>query len=159
MLRKTLTRANNTQRLVLVATILFYFFAQLFTWDFVIYRGIGQEASEWTAVFISRYGAIGLLISSTIFSSFVVFWILWVWVSKGERDFERWNHKYIGVFSVGISTMAFLLSFFDFANDLMMFGFRSNVLLPFLRPPLILIPIFLAGVLSLSQIYPKLFFA
>jgi hypothetical protein len=156
MSRETLARASNTQRLVLVATILFWFFAELFTWDLVIHRGIFGEASALTAIFISRFGSLGLLISFAIFSSFVVvFWIVWVWVSKGERNFKRWDHKNIGLISVGISMMAFLFSFFDFANDLMMFGFGSNILLQFLRPPLLLVPIFLAWALSSSQIYSK----
>jgi hypothetical protein len=151
---ETLARANNTQRSVLIATIFFFFFSDLFTWDLVINRGIAKEAAEWTSIFISRYGTLGLLISFGIFfSSFVVFWVIWVWASKGERGLKRWDHQSIGAISVGISMMVFTLMLFDFANDLIQFGFGSNLVLQLMNPPII--PMILAILLAFNQIYPK----
>ena len=138
MLRNLLARSNTTQRSVLVATILSRFFASLLTWDLVINREKFGEGSPLTAIFISRFDALGLLISFVI-SIFLISlpaWIIWVRSSKGK------------IFSIGVCMMMFVLSLFDLANNLMMFRFGSS---PLFTEPFIFVQVFLAILLVLSQ--------
>ena len=150
-----LSKANTTQRAVLILVILSSLFASVLTWDMVIHRAITREAAGWTAAFISRFGAFGLLVSFGItLTIFIPCWLGWVWLSRESGVKGR---RFIALCaSVGGCMVVFVLALLDLANDLLVFGFGSDVLLPFLTSHLALVPMLLAFALAVSQIYLKL---
>ena len=147
-----LSKANTTQRAVLILVVLSSLFASVLTWDMVIHRAIAKEVAGWTATFISRFGAFGLLVSLGLtFTLFIPCWLGWVWLSRESGVKGR---RFIALCaSVSGCMIILVLCLFDLANDLLMFGFRSDVLLPFLTSHLALVPMLLAFALAVSQIF------
>jgi hypothetical protein len=144
-----ISRANKVQKSIFVVTTVSLSLAPILTWYRVIYRETASEASELNAFFISHFGAFGLLISFAIlFALFLGFWLAWVQLSRDEGDLKKRYRASILHFSVTGSMIVSVLAIFDLVNDLLVFGFGSDILLQFLRFSLILAPIFLALILS-----------
>jgi len=151
---ESVSKANKIQRVILAATIFSVLSASILTWYGVILRGIATESSKWTAVFISHFGASGLVISFLVyFGTFFLCWLGWVRLSK-ERRLGKLHNGILHV-SVAFAMILFVMAVFDITNNLLVVGFGSNVLLPFLKPPLLIVPILIAFPLAVIQIYFK----
>jgi len=139
-----ISKADNTQRAILVIAIFSIIFTAILTWDVVIYRGVGIEIASRVAGLISEYGAFGLLINSLkLFGYFIPLWVGWVLVSQNKRKIAQPRRFLALCFLLTWSLTFFTLNFLVLIHNLLFFGFRSTVLLPFLVPLCIAISLFL----------------
>jgi hypothetical protein len=150
-LEEKLAETNNIQRSLLIVTIFSILFADIFTWDLVINRGIFSEGSILTANFISQYGTLGLLLCFVLLLMFVIlFWLSWVLQKPlilRSRPLDALS-KHSDLNSL-VFMFLFVYAVTDFANDSMMLCFKSNVLFFFLKGSGIPLLLLLAFVLSI----------
>lgn len=153
---ESISKSNNIQRIILIGTLISDILVVVLTWYCVIYQRTATESSAWTRFFILHFGAFGLVISFLIFfGTFFMCWFGWIYLSKERKP--KHSHKWALSIFVGIATILFVLAIFDFVNDLLVFGLKSSILLPFLNPPWLIVPIFIAFSLAVGLLYSKLF--
>ncbi len=119
--------SGDVERAILALGVLSVVFVELFTWDMVVYRGTAVELTEEWAGLFSDWGTWGVVFAGALkLAGFFLLWGLWPPLSV-------------------VLCTAFVT---DFLHDLLLWAFGSDLLLPLLGGPEVVLGFVLAFLLA-----------